>query len=259
MRGLAGKVIVVAGGATGIGRGCALRLSEEGARVVVGDLDGSGAEKVAAQIVEAGGTAIGVPFDIAVEDRVDELFRTAVDTYGGVDGVHVNAADTSAETVGVDTMTDIESVPLEVFDRTIAVDLRGHVLVTRRALPELRARGGGALVYTSSDAAFLGEPMRSAYGIAKAGMLAIVRHVASRFGAEGIRANAIAPGFVATEKMDLDDVDSDMMQAARESTTRTTRLGRPGDIAGTVAFLCSDEGEWINGQSWSIDGGLVMR
>ena len=125
MRGLAGKVAVVAGGATGIGAATAARLGEEGVRVVVGDLDGARAKETAAGI----GDAIGVEFDIADEQQVGALFAAALDHFGGIDLVHVNAADLSPETIGRDS--DIVDEPLEVVDRTLAVNLRGHILVTR--------------------------------------------------------------------------------------------------------------------------------
>jgi NAD(P)-dependent dehydrogenase (short-subunit alcohol dehydrogenase family) len=124
-------------------------------------------------------------------------------------------------------------------------------------LPVLLERGGGSLVYTSSAAAFIGEPERPAYAVAKAGINAIVRHVASKWGKQGIRANAIAPGLVLTDKIQqaLDPKFRDM--ALRGS--KSPRLGRPEDIAAMVAFLMSDDGEWINGQVLSVDGGATMR
>ena len=137
MRGLEGKVAVVAGGATGIGAATARRLAEEGAQVVVGDLDGPGAERLASTIEGA----VGVPFDIADEASVDGLFAAAESHFGGVDLVHANAADLSPETIGRDS--DLLDLPLEVLDRTLAVNLRGHVLVTRRALPGRRNRVPG--------------------------------------------------------------------------------------------------------------------
>ena len=123
MRGLAGKVALLAGGGSGIGAATAARLAEEGASVVVGDLDGANAGTVAARITDAGGSAIVVPFDIADEASVDEIVARTLDTFGGLDGVHVNAADLSAPTLQRDT--DAEHLSLDVFDRTIVLDLRG--------------------------------------------------------------------------------------------------------------------------------------
>jgi NAD(P)-dependent dehydrogenase (short-subunit alcohol dehydrogenase family) len=250
---LRGKVIIVAGGATGIGAATALKLSQAGAAVVIGDVNLEGAEKVIAQINGGGGQARAMHCDISDDRSVAALIKSTVDWYGALDGIHINAADLSI--IGEDG--DALSVPMEIFDRTIAVDLRGHLLCTRHALPVLLKRGGGALVYTSSDAAFMGEPIRLAYGVAKAGINALMRHVASRWGKQGIRANSIAPGFVLTETATA-SIGEEERKLLGEAT-RSRRLGKPEDIAGAVVFLMSDEGEWINGQTISVNGGILLR
>jgi NAD(P)-dependent dehydrogenase (short-subunit alcohol dehydrogenase family) len=258
MRGLKDKVAVVAGGGSGIGAGSARRFAEEGAAVVVGDVHGPNAQQVADGIVAAGGRAVAVTFDISTEDGADALIGAALERFGGLDCVHVNAADMSSRGLGAESEHTIESVPLEVFDHTLAVDLRGHVLVTRRAIPELVTRGGGAIVHTSSVTAFIGEPVRPSYAMAKSGMLALVRHVASAYGKQGVRANAVTPGFVFHGPLP-DPLPPQLEGLVAENTVRSTRVGRPEDIAGLVAFLCSDDGEWINGQTIAADGGYTMR
>jgi NAD(P)-dependent dehydrogenase (short-subunit alcohol dehydrogenase family) len=258
MRGLTGKVAVVAGGGSGIGAASARRLAEEGAAVVVGDLIGPNAQQVADDIVAAGRRAVAVAFDIASEEGVDALVGTAVEAFGGVDCVHVNAADMSARGLGAESGHTVESVPLDVFDHTLAVDLRGHVLVTRRVVRELLARGGGAIVYTSSVTAFIGEPVRPSYAMAKSGILALVRHVASAWGAQGIRANAVTPGFVVKGPLP-DPMPPGLAALVAENTVRSNRVGRPEDVAALVAFLCSDDAEWIQGQTIAADGGFTMR
>ncbi len=255
MRGLAGKVALVAGGGSGIGAATAARLAEEGAAVAVGDVIGENARRVADGIAQRGGRAVGIEFDIRSEESVDELVTRAVAEFGGIDCVHVNAADLSPDTIQRDG--DIETVPLEVFDHSLAVGLRGHLLVTRRVVRELLARRGGALVYTSSAAAFMGEPTRISYAVMKNGLHALLRHVASRWGKDNVRANAVAPGLVLTDQI-LAQQDPAMFDAVLQAT-RSPRLGRPEDIAAAVAFLCSDDAEWINGQVLSVDGGTVLR
>jgi NAD(P)-dependent dehydrogenase (short-subunit alcohol dehydrogenase family) len=252
MRGLTGKVVVVAGGAGGIGTATSIRLAEEGAAVVVGDVDADAARAVAVQITEAGGRAVDIAFDITDEDAVMRLIATAVDEFGGLDLLHCNAAALDPETILQDT--DVETVSLDIFDRTIAVNLRGHVLCTRHALPQLVERGGGAIVYTASAAAFVGEPERPSYAIAKSGLTALTRHVASRWGKEGIRANAVAPGLILTPA-----VRAGTMADRVLARVPHTRLGEPADIAAAVAFLMSDDAAWINGQVLSVDGGSTMR
>jgi NAD(P)-dependent dehydrogenase (short-subunit alcohol dehydrogenase family) len=252
MRGLEGKVVVVAGGAGGIGTASSVRLAEEGASVVVGDVDRRAAEAVVAEITCAGGRAVAVTVDISDEAAVDALIGAAVDTYGGLDLLHCNAAALDPAVIGQDT--DVETIDLGVFDRTLAVNLRGHVLCTRLAIPRLVERGGGAIVYTSSAAAYIGEPERPAYALAKSGLTALTRHVASRWGKQRIRANAVAPGLVLTPAVRAGSmVDHVIAQVPH------TRLGEPADIAAAVAFLLSDDAEWINGQVLSVDGGATMR
>jgi NAD(P)-dependent dehydrogenase (short-subunit alcohol dehydrogenase family) len=252
MRGLTDKVAVVAGGAGGIGTASSVRLAEEGAAVVVGDLDGAAARAVAARINDAGGRAVDVAFDIADEASVSQLIAVALETYGGLDVLHCNAAALQPDIVGRDS--DVETVPLDVFDTTIAVNLRGHLLCTRLAIPHLSARGGGAIVYTASAAAFIGEPVRPSYAIAKSGITALARHVASRWGKENIRANAVAPGLIMTAA-----VAAGTMAGHVLASVPSTRLGEPEDIAAAVAFLLSDDAAWINGQVISVDGGGTMR
>lgn len=255
MRGLKGKVAVVAGGAGGIGTATSIRLAEEGARVVVADLDEKSARGVVDEITERGGTAIAFAFDIGQESDVAALVAAAVGEFGGLDILHANAADLSPTTIGQDS--DATQIPLEVFDRTMHVNVRGHLLCARHALPHLVERGGGALVFTSSAAAFAGEPERPAYAIAKSGINALVRHIASRWGKEGVRANAVAPGLVLTAPV-RDSLNDEFRQRVLRGT-RSPRLGTPEDVAAMVAFLASDDGQWVNGQVISVDGGSILR
>jgi NAD(P)-dependent dehydrogenase (short-subunit alcohol dehydrogenase family) len=253
MRGLKGKVAVIAGGGTGIGAATAIRLAEEGVSVAVGDINIRAAEEVVGNIAAAGGNAIAVHFDVSDDESVRNLVATAVETYGGIDLMHANAADLSL------CMNDSDAVDisLEIWDQTMAVNLRGHLLCTRHAIPALLKRGGGAIVYTSSGAAYVGEPVRVAYAVSKSGINALMRHVASRWGKEGIRSNAIAPGLIMTENA-LKNMPQER-QDEMLTLGRSKRLGFPGDIASTVVMLASDDGDWINGQVISVDGGITMR
>lgn len=255
MRGLTGKSVLMAGGAGGIGTATSRRLGSEGARVAVGDLDLAAAEAVASRIADEGGEAFGLALDVGDEASVAEAVRATLAAFGGLDAVHVNAADLSPGTISDDS--NALEIDLEVFDRTLRTNLRGHLLVTRHSLPALLERGGGALVYTSSAAAFIGEADRPSYAVAKSGINAIVRHVASRWGKEGVRANAVAPGLVLTDKIQA-ALDPSFRAAALKGS-RSPRLGRPEDVAALVAFLMSADAEWINGQVISVDGGATMR
>jgi NAD(P)-dependent dehydrogenase (short-subunit alcohol dehydrogenase family) len=255
VRGLTDKVAVVAGGGSGIGAATAIRLAEEGARVVVGDLAGDNAEAVAAGIRDRGGRAVSCPFDISIDDRVGALMAAAVDEFGGLDLLHANAADMTEAAILSDT--DAVDVDLGVCDRTIAVNLRGFLLCTRHAIPRMLERGGGAIVYTSSATAHVGEPQRPSYGISKSGINALMRHVSSRWGREGIRANCVAPGMVLSRTL-LEHSDEAFRDFAL-SLGRVDRLGQPEDIAAAVAFLMSDDAGWIAAQVISVDGGSTVR
>src|SRR5690349_14012187 len=173
MQGLKNKVVLVAGAATGLGASSARRLADEGARVVVGDVSLAGAERTARAIADSGGHAVAREFDISDDDSVAELVSYTVAAFGGLDAVHVNAG--AMHLVGKDT--NVVDIDLAVWDGTVAVNLRGHMLVTRHAIPKLLERGGGAIVYTSSIASFTGEPERPAYAATKAGINALARHV----------------------------------------------------------------------------------
>jgi NAD(P)-dependent dehydrogenase (short-subunit alcohol dehydrogenase family) len=255
MRGLKDKVAIVAGGAGGIGTATSVRLGQEGVSVVVGDLNGDAALAVAKLINDDGGKAVGVAVDVSDEQQVAAMVSLAVDTYGGLDILHANAADLSADTLGRDS--NALDVPLDAFDRAVAVNLRGPLLCTRAVIPEILKRGGGALVYTSSGAAFMGEPERPSYAMTKSGLNALVRHVASKWGRKHVRANAVAPGLVLTDGPRSVLTEEFMKLALRG--TRSWRLGEPEDIAAMVAFLVSSDGEWINGQVLSVDGGASLR
>lgn len=256
MNSLAGKSAIVAGAGSGIGAATAARLAQDGASVVVGDIHAENAARVATEIVERGGHAVAASFDIVDVASVDLLVSQAAEAFGRLNAVHINVADLSAETAGRDT--DVRTVPLEVFDRTIAVNLRGHLIMTKRILPELLSAGGGSIVYTASAGAFVGGTSRAAYGMSKAGLLALSRHVAATWGKDGIRSNVVAPGLIRTEHVLERDAEG-ALQKQFLQTVPATRLGQPEDIAAAVAFLLSDDAGFINGQVLSIDGGLTMR
>ena len=250
---LHGKIAIVAGGATGIGAATAERLASEGAAVMVGDINMAEAEATAARIEAAGGKAAWARCDIADDASVAAMVKGTVDRYGGLDAIHINAADLSI--IGQDL--DVLAVSMDIFDRTIAVDLRGHVLCTRHALPELLKRGGGAIVYTTSGAAFIGEPTRVSYAVAKNGLHALMRHVASRWGKEGVRANAVSPGLVLSETAQA-NLSAEQL-ASQLADAHATRLGKPADIASAVAYLVSSDAEWVNGQVLVVDGGRYFH
>lgn len=252
--GLGGKVAIVAGGATGLGAATAVRLGAQGYRVVVGDLRESDAAGTAEVITTGGGDAVPVAFDLADPASIAELFATATRRFGGVDALFNVGAD--MRTLRHDT--DLVDIDLDIWDRVMTVSLRGYLGTMKSAIPLMLTRGGGAIVNMSSAAAFQGEPTRPAYATSKAGIGALTRHVATRWGREGIRCNAVAPGFTATEAVRSAPQWPDLEKAAL-GRMHSPRVGEPADIAAAVAFLLSDEAAWINGQIINIDGGTILR
>jgi NAD(P)-dependent dehydrogenase (short-subunit alcohol dehydrogenase family) len=255
MKRLEGQTVVLFGGAGGIGTATSLRAAAEGANVVVGSLHQKNADAVAAEIVSRGGRAVALEVDIGSDESIGSAIEGALRAYGSIDAVHINAADMSPETIGYDT--DAATIDLDVFDRSVQVNLRGYLACTQQVLPHLLERGGGPIVYTSSAAAFVGEAERPAYAMSKAGIGSLVRHLASRWGKEGIRANAVAPGPTVSAAMEV--VLPEEYKAVMLATVRSPRLGRPEDIAAMVVLLLSPEGEWVNGQVISVDGGSTLR
>jgi NAD(P)-dependent dehydrogenase (short-subunit alcohol dehydrogenase family) len=251
MRRLEGKVAVIAGGG-GIGGETALRLAREGCAVMLGDLAAAPAEAVVAQIVAEGGQGAAMAYDQADDGSVAALVAAAHARFGRVDHMHANAADMQAIRDDGDALT----IELDTFDRTVAVNMRGYLSCTRHALPHLIANRG-AIVYTSSSAAHMGEPERVAYAMTKAAVNALMRHVASRWGKDGVRANSIAPGMVLTAQI-RDNIAPDFIDRVLVAH-RSWRLGESADIAAMVAMLFSADGEWITGQTIAVDGGASIR
>ncbi|HEY6473666.1 MAG TPA: SDR family oxidoreductase [Acidimicrobiales bacterium] len=245
---LDGKVVLLSGGASDIGRATALLLAEEGATVTVGDVNEEAAEDVARAITTAGGRALGMSCDVRQEKSVAAFVARAVDEFGGVDCVDHNAAWSHPR-----LDTDAVGVDLGVWERAIETTTRGALLLARHAIPAMQARGGGSIVTISSGTGTIAESTRVAYGVSKAALNQLTRHLAVRYGRDGIRANAIAPGFILTATAATNVPDEVQRRLADANPTR--RLGTPADIARVVVFLCSDASGYINGQVINVDGG----
>jgi len=251
MRGLAGKAGAIAGGGRGIGAATATRLAEEGAAVVIGDIQEEWAQATATRIVEAGGRAVGVGLDICDPASVAALVETCLDQFGSLDYFHANAAG------GTQGDVDALTISLETFDRSIALNLRSYLICTQQAVPVMLEQGSGAMLYTSSGAAYGGAPWQVAYPTAKNGVHALMRHVAARYGKQGVRANVVCPGLVLTEAA-IEHLTDEYREAGLKRAA-LPRLGKPEDLAAMAAFLMSDDAEWITGQVFSVNGGMAMR
>lgn len=250
---LEGKTILVAG-AGGIGNGLAIRYAAEGANVVLGDLELATAQQAVDQIAAEGGTAVATVLDGADEQSIAAAVTLCLDTYGGLDGLHCNFALMADSNPTVNVL----DLPLELYDDTMRVNARGFFLCTRAALPHLIARGGGSILYTSSSGANVGAPAYVSYAMSKAAGQALMRHVAVRFGAQGIRANTLAPALTLHSRIE-NLVPAAMTDMAKAAAAIKSRVGRPDDLAAMGALLMSDDGSYITGQVIAIDGGTTMR
>jgi 7-alpha-hydroxysteroid dehydrogenase len=251
VRGLSGKVGIVAGGGRGIGAATARRLAEEGVSVVIGDLMSDWAREVADGINLKGGKAIGVDLDGTNADSQAAIVATAVEAFGGLDFYHSNLAG------GTEGDIDALNCSVEVLEKSFSINTKSHFLATQAALPKIIERGGGAMIYTSSGAASGGAPWQVAYPMTKNAIHALARHVAAKWGKSGIRANVICPGLVLTEAVKQHLTDEYVERGLK--AVPHVRLGEPEDIAAAVTFLASDDGAWVNGQVWHVNGGAQMR
>ena len=248
------KVVILAG-LGGVGNGLARRYADEGARLVVGDLDAELTARIAGELDPSGQRVRGVPLDGADEESVIGIVSLAVDTFGRLDGMHLNftnAADAYLPGGVVD-------LPLDAFDEVMRVNTRGFVICVKHAIPPMIEAGGGSLVFTASIDAYNGASTRVSYQMSKAAELALMRHIARKYGPKGIRCNAIAPGLIWHYKFDQNPIPDGIVVQTRARQMIKSRFGTPDDVAALGALLLSDDGSFITAQTISVDGGVTFR
>jgi NAD(P)-dependent dehydrogenase (short-subunit alcohol dehydrogenase family) len=248
---LDGKVAVITGAASGIGRAAALRFAGEGAAVVVVDLNREGGEAAVRGCKENGGNAVFHKADVSAEAEVQAMIARAVKEFGGLDVIYNNAGIGGA--VG-----PIENITVENWDRTLGVLLRGVFLGIKHSAPELRKRGGGAIISTASIAGIRGFAGLHAYCAAKAAVVNLTRSAALELGKDRIRVNCICPGGINTPILhrNLPGMAEVLEQQLAQSQA-IPRAGHPEDIASMALFLASDDAEWVTGQAMVVDGGAT--
>ncbi|MFE1321147.1 SDR family NAD(P)-dependent oxidoreductase [Kitasatospora phosalacinea] len=252
-RALAGKVAIVTGGAGGIGAATAASLATAGAAVVVADVAAAPIEQVVARLRAQGLRAAGRAVDVSSEDSVRALVDFTVDAFGGVDVLDNNAALTSA----IARDRDVATMPVELWDEVMAVNLRGPMLMCKHTVPVMLERGGGSVVNIASGQGLSGDRTMAAYGSSKGGLIALTRFVAAAYGDRGIRCNAVAPGLIKTAALDA-DMPEPVQQLIR-SNNLVPRLGTPEDVAAIVTFLASPAAGFITGQVIPVDGGFLAH
>lgn len=248
---LEGKVVIVTGASTGIGRAAALRCAQEGACVAAADINIAQGSETADLINARGGSAIFVETDVSDTRQVRAMIKKTVDTYGRLDGAFNNA--------GVEgDFTNILKMSEEAYDRTMAVDLKGVWLCVKYEIEQILSQGtGGSIVSTASVAGLVGTRGGSAYAAAKHGVVGLTKCAALEFARKKIRVNAVCPGAIMTPMMERLMDDTGLDQTNFTAQEPMDRFGEPGEIAEAVVWLLSDQASFVTGIAMPVDGGYT--
>lgn len=249
---LDGKVALVTGSGSGIGRATALACARQGARVVVADLAVAGGEETVSIIKNNGGEATFVPVDVTKAPEIEAMVTHAVATYGRLDCAHNNAG------VGSLTRAPLADYPEEDWHRILAVNLTGVWLCMKYELPQMLRQGGGAIVNTASIAGLVGLPTTSAYVASKHGVIGITRTAALEYARQGIRVNCVCPGYIRTP-MTARHMNDPERLAQLEAREPIGRVGTPEEVAEAVVWLCSDAASFVTGHTMTVDGGYMAQ
>ena len=246
------RVIIVTGGALGIGRAFAGAFVREGARVVIADINGPAGETAAAEIGEAGGEALAVQTDVSSTEQTEAMAKATVDRFGRIDGLVNNAA------IAIRVQHahgPLEELPVDDWDRMMAVNLRGPFLCCRAVIPHLKKQRYGKIINMSSGTLFKGREHNAHYVASKGGVIALTRVLARELGDWNVTVNSIAPGLTASE------TDENPMEryAVRVPDRAIKRIEHPEDLVGAAVFLMSSESDFMTGQTMVVDGGAVMH
>jgi 3-oxoacyl-[acyl-carrier protein] reductase len=243
---LDGRKAVVTGAGQGIGRAIAAKLAALGARVAVVDLNGEAAEQVAREIEDMGGRATALPLDVADAEAVSAAFRTLADELDGIDILVNNAGITKDGLVARMSPDDWQKV--------LDVNLTGAFNCIRAVSRTMMSQRYGRIVNVSSIIGQIGNAGQANYAASKAGLVALTKSVAKELASRGVTANAVAPGFIETG---MTERLPEKVKEQYLSTILLRRFGRPEDVANVVAFLVCDEGDYVNGQTVNVDGGMI--
>lgn len=252
MRRFENKAALVTGGGSGIGRATAAAFAREGAKVVVADVVEDIGNETVQIIKQAGGEAFFVKTDVTQPIEVEAMVKKAVDTYGRLDCAFNNAG-IGGEIASIDKSSE------EIWDRVIAINLKGVWLCMKYEVPYMLNQGGGAIVNTASVAGLIGFPAQSAYVASKHGVVGLTKSAALDYARSGIRVNAICPGVIRTPMIGRRLDAKPQREAWYVAMEPIGRLGEPEEIAEAVVWLCSDAASFVTGHPMAVDGGLVAR
>ncbi|MGI9522669.1 MAG: SDR family NAD(P)-dependent oxidoreductase [Hyphomicrobiaceae bacterium] len=256
---LANKIGLVTAAASGMGRAGAIRFASEGAALCIVDVDKVGLKEVAREIEDLGGRALPLAADLTRDEDARRIVADTADEFGGLDFVwnHVGHPGPAA----------VEGLDLRDYDLAMTLNLRTVLITTEAAIPELRSRGGGAILYTASTSGLQGSPFSPIYSAAKHGVVGFVRALAKRHAVDGIRVNAVCPGpidtpmlrtFVARpDQQSTFGLDKEDLVRSRGGQTPLGRPGRPEEVANAALFLISDEASFVTGVALPVDGGVT--
>jgi NAD(P)-dependent dehydrogenase (short-subunit alcohol dehydrogenase family) len=251
MNGIRDSAVIVTGAGSGIGRATARRFAEEGANVVVADVDVEGGERTVRDVRDAGGDATFVETDVSDRTDVEAMVAEAVETYGGLDFAVNNAG------VEGDTHPTADQ-PMDNWDRVIDVNLRGVFLGMRAELPAM-LENGGAIVNVSSIAGEVGFRGSGPYVASKHGVVGLTKTAALEYSNQGVRVNAICPGVIRTPMVDRAAERNPEMIEQISAATPLGRVGEPEEIGDAVVWLCSDDASFVTGEAMVVDGGYVSQ
>ncbi len=249
---LEGRVIIVTGGAAGIGRAYIDGFVKEGAKVVIADIDSAGAVRAAAEVAAAGGESLAFTVDVSDHAQTEAMAEATLSRFGRIDGL-VNNAAIAIRVKHVNA--PVEDLPIEEWDRVIAVNLRGPFLCCRAVLPQMKKQGHGKIINIASGTFFKGTPYISNYVASKGGVIGLTRTLARETGASGITVNCIAPGLTASE---TEEMPASHYQA-RVPDRAIKRVEVPEDLVGAAVFFMSDDSDFMTGQTIIIDGGVAIN